>query len=122
MIVPNLLVQDMSRSVAFYRDLLGMDVAMSVDAERGYSERELSETARTVLSYHDFERCPPLAAVVARLRKHPADIYKIAVTGSKPTDNMKLLQLLDDEDMPPLVTLAMDEVGAPSRILAPSRA
>ncbi|MEM9799661.1 MAG: VOC family protein [Planctomycetota bacterium] len=45
MIVPNLLVQDMPRSVAFYRDVLGMQVAMSVDADRGYSERELRERA-----------------------------------------------------------------------------
>ncbi|MGB0332455.1 MAG: VOC family protein [Planctomycetota bacterium] len=41
MIIPNLLVADMDRSIAFYRDLLGMEVTMSVDAERGYSEGEL---------------------------------------------------------------------------------
>ena len=41
MIIPNLLVADMDRSIAFYRDLLGMEVTMSVDAEQGYSEGEL---------------------------------------------------------------------------------
>jgi 3-dehydroquinate dehydratase/shikimate dehydrogenase len=82
---------------------------------------ELSEGARIVLSYHDFEGCPPLAPVLERLRKHPADIYKIAVTAAKPSDNVRLMQLLDDEDRPPLVTLAMGEIGAPSRILTPAR-
>ena len=82
---------------------------------------ELGESARTVLSFHDFKGFPALAGVLERLRKHSADIYKIAVTGTKPSDNMKLLQLLDDEDAPPLVTLAMGDTGAPSRILAPSR-
>ena len=41
MIIPNLLVADMDRSIAFYRDLLGMEVTMSVDADQGYSEGAL---------------------------------------------------------------------------------
>ena len=41
MIIPNLLVADMDRSIAFDRDLLGMEVTMSVDADQGYSEGEL---------------------------------------------------------------------------------
>ncbi|MEM1452765.1 MAG: VOC family protein [Planctomycetota bacterium] len=45
MIVPNLMVSDMSRSVAFYRDLLGMTVSMSVDADQGYSPGELRDGA-----------------------------------------------------------------------------
>jgi 3-dehydroquinate dehydratase/shikimate dehydrogenase len=81
----------------------------------------LGETARTVLSFHDFHSCPPLPAVLERLRAHRADIYKIAVTATKPSDNSKLLKLLAGKDAPPLVTLAMGEAGAPSRILAPSR-
>ena len=83
--------------------------------------KELGEEARTVLSFHDFEGFPALPAVMARLRLHAADIYKIAVTGGKPSDNRKLLELIEQEDAPPLVTLAMGEVGAPSRVLAPSR-
>jgi 3-dehydroquinate dehydratase/shikimate dehydrogenase len=82
---------------------------------------ELAEGARVVLSYHNFVECPPLPAVLARMRKHPADIYKIAVTATRPTDNREALELLDNEENPPLVTLAMGEIGVPSRILAPSR-
>ncbi len=83
--------------------------------------RELGETARTVLSFHDFDSCPPLPAVLERMRKHKADVYKIAVAAKKPTDNLNLMRLLEIEDSPLLVTLAMGEMGAPSRILAPSR-
>jgi 3-dehydroquinate dehydratase/shikimate dehydrogenase len=82
---------------------------------------DLAEGARTIVSYHDFERCPPLGPVLERLRKHPADIYKIAVTVNKPSDNIKLFKLLEKPSEPPLVVLGMSEIGAPSRILGPSR-
>ncbi len=36
MIIPNLMVTDMARSVAFYRDKLGMAVDMSVGADRSF--------------------------------------------------------------------------------------
>ena len=80
----------------------------------------LREVARVVLSFHDFDRTPPPARVLRRLERVPADIYKIAVKGLKPSDNTKLLGLLRDSGLP-LVLLAMGEVGAPSRILGPSR-
>ncbi len=34
MIIPNLMITDMPRSIAFYRDLLGMNVTMMISAER----------------------------------------------------------------------------------------
>ena len=45
MIIPNLVVADMDRSIAFYRDLLGMQVTMSVDADQGYSANALRENS-----------------------------------------------------------------------------
>ena len=45
MIIPNLVVADIDRSIAFYRDLLGMTVTMSVDADQGYSPNELRENS-----------------------------------------------------------------------------
>jgi 3-dehydroquinate dehydratase/shikimate dehydrogenase len=82
---------------------------------------ELAEGARTVLSYHDFESCPALGPILERLRKHPADVYKVAVTATKPSDNIKVFKLLETPSEQPLVGLAMSEIGAPSRILGPSR-
>lgn len=37
MIVPNLMVSDVARSIAFYRDTLGFEVAMSVAADKSFS-------------------------------------------------------------------------------------
>jgi 3-dehydroquinate dehydratase/shikimate dehydrogenase len=81
----------------------------------------LRQKGRVVLSFHDFEKAPSPEKVLKRLRKIPADLYKIAVAGVKPSDSSRLLRLLGQADAPPLVVLAMGEVGAASRILAPSR-
>lgn len=81
----------------------------------------LRKKARVVLSFHDFEKAPPPDRVLKRLQKIPADIYKIAMAGAKPSDSGRLLSLLSEADAPPLVVLAMGETGAASRILSPSR-
>ena len=99
-----------------------VDVEIETAEQKPEILTELAEGARVVLSYHDFETCPPLAPVLARLRKHPADIYKIAVTAAKPSDNCELLGLLQEAgDQTGLVTLAMGEIGVASRILSPAR-
>lgn len=81
----------------------------------------LRKKARVVLSFHDFEKAPAPRRVLKRLQQIPADIYKMAVQGLKPSDSSRLLSLLDAPDAPPLVVLSMGEVGAASRILSPSR-
>ena len=45
MIIPNLIVADVARSMTFYRDLLGMTVSMSVDADKNYSPDGLLDGA-----------------------------------------------------------------------------
>jgi 3-dehydroquinate dehydratase/shikimate dehydrogenase len=97
-----------------------VDVEIETAEKKPEILKELAEGARVVLSYHDFEGCPPLRPVLARLRKHPADIYKVTVTATRPSHNVEVLELLDNEDNPALVTLAMGEAGAPSRILSPA--
>ena len=75
--------------------------------------------ALRVLSYHNFDRTPALKAVVRRLRKFPAEIYKIATHASRQSDNLKLLALLTEDA--PLVLLGMSEAGTTTRLLAPSK-
>lgn len=79
------------------------------------------ESARVIVSWHDFEKTPALGAVLARLKKIPADIYKISATVRKPSDNVRILDLASANEETPLVILGMGEAGAPSRILGPSR-
>ncbi len=81
----------------------------------------LRERALLVISYHNFQSTPALDPVLRRLRKVPADLYKIATTARKPTDNLRIIQLIKDNEHSNLVVLAMSETGVPSRILLPSR-
>jgi len=98
---------------------------VDVEIETAQAERPMLErfrgSSRVIVSYHDFEKTPALGPVLSRLKKIPADIYKIATTVRKPSDNMRLLDLASGNQETPLVTLGMGEAGAPSRILGPSR-
>lgn len=78
--------------------------------------------ARVLVSYHNFEATPALSRVMRRLQRIPADIYKVAVFARKPTDGLRVLNLPSECADLKVVSLAMGEVGVPSRILGPSRA
>lgn len=79
------------------------------------------DRAWLMISYHNFEGTPALSRVLRRLQKAPADIYKVTTMGRKPSDNLRVLDLLAGNSAKPLVGLVMGEVGLPSRILGPSR-
>ena len=53
---------------------------------------ELRESGPVCVSYHNFEKTPALEPILRRLRKHDADVYKIATTVRKPTDNLRLCE------------------------------
>ncbi len=100
--------------------------AQMVDVEIESAEQaldltaELREKARVVLSYHNFQKTPALGPVLRRLRRHPADIYKIVTQTEKPSDNLRLLEILNGADTL-LVALGMGEQGVASRVLSASR-
>lgn len=77
----------------------------------------LRERAPLIVSYHDFERTPPLAAVLRRLQRVPADAYKMAVTAQKPSDNLRVLEFAREHSKTPLIAFAMSEIGIASRVL-----
>lgn len=72
-----------------------------------------------MISYHNFESTRALKTVWKRLRRVPAELYKIAAHASRPSDNLKLLALAEADA--PVVFTAMSEVGAMTRLLALSR-
>ncbi len=80
----------------------------------------LSDSAALVISYHNFENTPALEAVLRRLQRVPATAYKIATTICKPSDNLRLLQFAREHRDPPLIVIAMSEIGTATRVLAPS--
>lgn len=80
----------------------------------------LRAVAPVVISYHNFENTPALVPVLKRLKRVPADAYKIATMARKPSDNLRLIQFARDHAEEPLVAVAMSEVGVATRVLTPS--
>lgn len=80
----------------------------------------LREITPLIVSYHNFQNTPALEPVFRRLKRMPADGYKIVTTARKPSDNLRVLQFVREHRDLPLIAFAMSEIGTASRILAPS--
>lgn len=73
---------------------------------------------KRIVSYHNFEETPDnLQQIHDRCASHDADIVKIATAANNPRDNLRMLQLIQDNDIP-TVAFCMGEMGISSRILA----
>ena len=81
---------------------------------------ELRADAHLIISWHHFETTPPLDPVLRRMRKVPADVYKLVTTARKPSDTGRILAASRLSPKIPLVTLAMGEIGFPSRVISPA--
>ncbi len=81
---------------------------------------ELRADAHLIISWHHFETTPPLDPVLRRMRKVPADVYKVVTTARKPSDTGRILAASRLSPKIPLVTLAMGEIGFPSRVISPA--
>jgi 3-dehydroquinate dehydratase-1 len=76
--------------------------------------------ALSIISYHDFEKCPPkkeMMDIVVRCQEK-GDIAKLAVTPASLRDVLRLFEVTLKSKRP-LCTIAMGEMGAHSRIVAP---
>ena len=90
-------------------------------AERAKPEiAELRQTAPVIVSFHDFEKTPALEPVLRRLKRIPANAYKIATTARKLNDNQRLIEFVREHHRETLIALAMSEIGLLTRILGPS--
>jgi 3-dehydroquinate dehydratase/shikimate dehydrogenase len=85
----------------------------------GQSARSLPVPPKILLSFHDFERTPPLPRNLVHARRGEADAVKIAARARSLKDSLKLLRLAHDSK--DLVAVPMGEVGLPARLLALSR-
>ena len=79
---------------------------------------ELRNLAQLIVSWHHFETTPPLDPVLKRMSRVPADVYKIVTTARKPSDTGRILAATRVNPKMPLVTLAMGEIGFPTRVLS----
>ena len=72
---------------------------------------------KRIVSHHDFSRTPPdLTHLHKRLAELDADIVKIATMANHPTDNLRMLEMVQASRVP-TVGLCMGEIGVPTRIL-----
>lgn len=81
-----------------------------LDALRGHSY--------VILSYHNYEATPSPEAVLRRMLRIPADVYKVVTTARKPTDCLRTLLLPKAHPRMPIVVLAMGETGFCTRVLS----
>ncbi len=97
-------------------------VDLEIESAEVASERlqTLRQTAKLIVSYHNFESTPHLEQVSKRMTRIPADAYKIVTTARKPSDCARILALARSSPRVPMVVLAMGETGFATRVLATS--
>ena len=76
--------------------------------------------AKVIVSYHDFQKTPPLAATYRRMMRLPVQVVKVATYARGLRDNVQIRRLLKSHrrQSPKLATLAMGPSGIPSRVLS----
>ncbi len=73
---------------------------------------------KRIVSYHNFQETPAnLREIYDRCASHDPDIVKIATMAHDPKDNLRVLQLIADSEIP-TVAICMGDIGTASRILA----
>ena len=73
---------------------------------------------KRIVSLHDFRKTPEnLEEVHARLAALDADIIKLATLANHPHDNLRMLKLVQNSELP-TVGLCMGDIGVPSRVLS----
>ena len=82
----------------------------------GQSARSLPIPSKILLSFHDFERTPPLPRRLLHAHSGEADAIKIATRAQTVSDSLKMLRLAHDST--DLVSVPMGEIGLPARLLA----
>ncbi len=72
---------------------------------------------RRIVSYHNLREAPPdLEEIHAKMCTQDADVVKVAVRAGKPSDNLRVLALVQKATKP-TVGLCMGDGGMPARLL-----
>jgi 3-dehydroquinate dehydratase/shikimate dehydrogenase len=73
---------------------------------------------KRIISYHNFRETPEnLREIHDRCAAHDPDIVKIATMAHNPKDNLRVLQLIGESEIP-TIAICMGDMGTSSRILA----
>lgn len=113
------LVKRMAQSTLF--DFVDLELAAGGSALRDVIDLAHQAGTQVIVSSHDFSTTPPSDELVDRLRRAKslgADVAKLAVMPSDPSDVLRLMEVTREArrelDMP-LVTMAMGPLGVASR-------
>lgn len=80
--------------------------------------QKLRTRAGLILSFHDFRATKKLDETLEKMRRFPADFYKVVSTATTLADNVSMMQFLGREaDSQSLVGVCMGEQGIISRVL-----
>ena len=117
-------VVDLCRAVCAQgaADILDFEIAADPGHLAAVRDAARASGVALLLSFHDFDRTPPVADLLARLRQAQslgADIAKIAVMPQRRSDVLALLQatLQASEELAiPVAGMAMGALGAVSRL------
>ena len=82
----------------------------------GQTARSFPIPAKILLSFHDFQRTPPLPRRLVHARRGEADAIKIAALALTISDSLRLLRLAHASN--DIVSAPMGEIGLPARLLA----
>ena len=73
---------------------------------------------KRIISYHNFRKTPDnLRELHDRMAQLDPDIIKIATMANDPHDNLRMLEMMQESEIP-TVGMCMGDIGTPSRILA----
>lgn len=74
-------------------------------------------TTKRIVSYHNFRETPnDIEETYDRMLQLDLDILKIVTMANRPSDNLRMLELINRSDVP-TVAFCMGDIGTPSRIL-----
>ncbi len=99
------------------REAISLEVDY-VDLEDDIADKipRFGKTKR-IISYHNFRHTPDnLKAIYDRLAALDADVVKITTMAQRPSDNLRMLELVSHNNLP-IVGMCMGDIGTPSRIL-----
>ena len=72
---------------------------------------------KRIVSHHNFHNTPDdIGELHAKMAAMDADVVKIATMANRPSDNVRMLELVKSADVP-TVGMCMGDIGTPSRIL-----
>src|SRR5690606_12354618 len=73
---------------------------------------------KRIISYHNFRKTPDnLRELHAEMSQLDPDIVKISTMANDPHDNVRMLEMMQESEVP-TVAMCMGDIGTPSRILA----